>query len=162
MDLTEMTDRTMIAEALSAYCDFVDRSDVDALVGLYTADVTIDMGHGALFRGRERLRALLLDRIGLWETTNHHWSNLRVLHYDGVSASVVSHLHVYHDDPSRGVSMQLWGRYEDELVKQRGGWLFHVRRLRVAGVEEAPSTPVPDRFERFARMPLPARPPAPR
>ena len=54
--------------------------------------------------------------------------------------------------------MQLWGRYEDELVAAQGRWLIRARRLLVAGVRESTSQELPDRFERYPRMPLPVRP----
>ena len=155
MDLPELIDRIEIAETLSRYCDFVDRSDIVSLVGLFTDDILMDMGNGATASGRERLRPLLIDRVGRWRTTNHHCSNVILRRYDAGSASVTSYLYAFHDDPARNESMHLWGRYEDELVKVQGAWRFRIRRLRVAGVQQGESRPVPERFERFARLPLP-------
>lgn len=155
MDLTELVDRALITDTLHTYCDLVDRSEVDALVALFTDDLVMDMGQGVVVHGRERFRALLLDRIGHWTTTNHHSSTVVLTRWDGATAGVTSYLYAFHDAPARDETMHLWGRYTDELVQQDGRWLIRERRLRVAGVQLTPSSPVPARFERFARQPLP-------
>ena len=150
MDIAELVDRTLITDLLHAYCDRVDRSDIDGLMTLFADDIEIDMGRGATFTGHPALRALLVDRTGRWATTSHHSSTMSLLHYDGATATTTSYLYVLHDDPARDEAMHLWGRYDDGMVKQDGTWRFRTRRLRVAGVSHAPSTPLPDRFERRA------------
>ncbi len=157
MDLAELVDRTLITDTLHAYCDRVDRADVDALLDLFTDDATLDMGHGATATGRTELRPFMIERIGRWTTTHHQCSTVTVLRYDGSTATTVSHVTVLHDHPGRDEAMQLWARYTDDLVKLGDGWRIRVRRLRVAGVTRTAPTPLPDRFERIRREALPGR-----
>ncbi len=154
MDLAELVDRTLITDTLHAYCDRVDRSDLDALLDLFTDDAELDMGHGATATGPE-LRPFVIERIRRWTTTQHHCSTITVARYDGATASTVSYLYVFHDDPGRDETLHLWGRYLDELVKEQGSWRIRRRRLRVAGARRTASSPLPDRFEPFPRQPLP-------
>jgi len=156
VDLTELVDRALITDTLHAYCDLVDRSDVEGLLALFTDDLVMDMGRGVVVHGRERFRALLLDRIGRWTTTSHHCSTVVLTRWDGGTAATTSHLYAFHDAPARDETMHMWGRYTDELVKQGDRWLIRERRLRVAGVQLTPSSPLPDRFEPFPRTPLPS------
>lgn len=155
MDLAELVDRTLIADTLHAYCDRVDRSDLDALLDLFTDDAELDMGRGATATGRSELRPFVIERIRRWTTTQHHCSTITVASYDGTTASTVSYLYVFHDAPGRDESLHLWGRYEDDLVKEGRTWRIRRRRLRVAGARRTASTPMPDRFEPFPRLPLP-------
>ncbi|MPQ96489.1 hypothetical protein GB931_00845 [Modestobacter sp. I12A-02628] len=155
MELTELADRLLIAETLHAYCDLVDRAEVEQLLALFTADAVLDMGHGATATGQPALRAMVRDRVGRWTTTNHHCSTTRVLHYDGATAGTTSQLYAFHDAPGRGERMHLWGRYDDELVRADGGWLIRRRALRVTGVNRTASEELPGRFQRLERAPLP-------
>lgn len=157
MDLTELQDRALIGDVLAAYCDLVDRCDVDGLTRLFTDDAVLDLGRGVTVEGSVQLRALLLDRIGRWTTTSHHGSTVCVQAYDGATAATTSYVYAFHDHPADDRTMHLWGRYEDELVRGADRWRISYRRLRVAGVREQASSRVPERFERFARLPLPAR-----
>ena len=157
ISLEELEDRVLITEMMHAYCDFVDTCQIDRLLGLFTDDALLDMGNEALFQGRSELRSLLVDRLGLWTSTNHHVSNVRFVEYDGRSATTVSYIYAFHQKPEANEGMHLWGRYLDELTKESADWRIRVRRLRVAGVSYAGAEAIPERFDRFARDPLPER-----
>lgn len=157
MDLTELTDRVLIAHTLAVYCDYVDRFDLPALLGLFTDDVLLDMGRGVLITGQEHLCAALIQRVGRWTSTSHHNANVIVTAYSGTHATVLSYVYAFHNNPERDEAMHLWGRYEDELVKVDGAWRIRIRRLRVAGAQETVSSAFPARFEGVTRALLPAR-----
>lgn len=143
MSLEELGDRSRITDTLYAYCDYVDTPQIDRLVDLFTEDAVIDMGQDARFTGRAELRSLL-DRIRVWVTTNHYCANVRLVEYDGRSATTISSVYAYHDHPEQARTMHLWGRYLDELTKESGTWRIRERRLRVAGVSYTRSEPVPN------------------
>ena len=151
MDLTELSDRVQISQTLSAYCDSIDRGDMAALAEVFTDDVVMDMGHGAVFTGRARLLRLVQEVTAVWETTHHQCSNHLVGRYNGTGADATSYVYAFHDAPARNEAMHLWGRYTDELVKQDGAWRIQLRRLRVAAVTMTSSSPLPERFERISR-----------
>jgi SnoaL-like domain len=54
-------------------------------------------------------------------------------------AVVSSHLYAWHRPLAGGEDWELWGRYEDVVVRVGGEWWIHERRLLVAGVVGFPS-----------------------
>ena len=155
MTLAELSDRLAITDTLNAYCDRVDRSDLEGLLALFTDDVVLALGPAAVVRGLDELRALVVERVGRWTTTSHHCSTTTVHEYDGRRATTTTYLYAFHDRPADDVSMHMWGRYEDELVAGEHHWRIRRRSLRVAGIQHTASQSVPERFSRFGRLSLP-------
>ena len=154
-ELQELLDRSRIADAVQAYCDHADHADVEAILGLFTDDAVLDLGGGALHRGKAELREVFIDRFALYTSTSFHCSGLRLVRYDGTTATTSTYLHAFHESVEQHRQMQIWGRFEDEMVNRSGVWLFQQRHLRVAGLSHAPSVEVPARFSRIERMPPP-------
>jgi len=155
----ELLDRSRIGDTIYAWCDYVDRTDIDAVLDLFTEDAQMDLGGGAIHRGHAELREMLLDRFALYSTTSFHCSAVRLVRYDGVTASTTTYLNAFHDARHTDRRMHLWGRYEDDMVNDAGMWKFHRRRLRVAGLSHAPVHEVPPRFNRVGRDPVPEQRP---
>lgn len=149
----ELLDRARIADATYAYCDYVDHGDVEAVVALFTDDGEIDLGGGAVHRGRAELHDMFADRLSLYTTTSYHCSGIRMASYDGVSAATSVYLFAFHEAGELGRQMHLWGRFQDELVLQAGAWKFRRRHLLVAGLNHATSHGVPRRFDRITHLP---------
>lgn len=156
VDLRALQDRVSILETIHAYCDHVDRADIDSLVELFTDDAVFDYGHGTVFTGRDALRSLFEDRLGRYVATNHHCSTERVLSYDGEQAQTVVYVYAFHEDAVNQAHVHVWGRYEDTMLNQDGRWRISERRVRVAGVETTPADTLPERFERYSRAALPS------
>ncbi len=153
----ELLDRSRIADTIYAWCDYVDRTDVDAVLDLFTPDGQFDLGGGAIHRGHAQLREMLLDRFALYSTTSFHCSAVRLVRYDGATASTTTYLNAFHDARDTDRRMHLWGRYEDDMVNEGDMWKFQRRRLRVAGLSHAPAHEVPPRFSRVAAIRCPSR-----
>lgn len=160
-ELRELLDRSRIADTIYAFCDYVDRGDVDSVVKLFVEDGLMDLGGGAVHRGHTELQDMLTDRFQLYTTTSFHCSNIRVVSYDGVTASTTTYLYGIHDSAELKCQMHLWGRYEDDLVNESDTWLFVARRLRVAGLNHIASEEVPRRFNRIGHEPASDRPAPP-
>jgi ketosteroid isomerase-like protein len=154
-DLRRLLDRTAIVEVIHAYCDHVDRVDVDALVDLFTEDAVLDYGNSALFEGRAALRDLFGNRLGVDRATNHHCSTERVLAYDGTTAETVAYVYAFHEVLETGQHLHVWGRYEDSFRLDGDTWRISSRRIRVAGVETNDGQALPTRFERYERASTP-------
>ncbi|GAA1019448.1 hypothetical protein Aple_049070 [Acrocarpospora pleiomorpha] len=152
-DWRETTDRQAVTDVLLAYCDLVDRAEVDELAAIFTEGACFDYGNGAVFTGRESLRALFADRLGRYRATNHHLSNIRV-ELSGDAASAVSYVYAWHESAANGEQLHIWGRYVDTLARSGEGWLLDTRQVRVAGAATHPAFPLPERFERYARRDL--------
>ncbi|WP_214103691.1 nuclear transport factor 2 family protein [Acrocarpospora catenulata] len=148
-----LVDRAAVTDVLLAYCDLVDRAEVDELVAIFTKGASFDYGNGAVFAGKEQLRALFADRLGRYRATNHHLSNIRVT-LSGDAASAVSYVYAWHESAADGGQLHIWGRYIDTLVRVDGTWLLDTRQVRVAGAATAAAFPLPERFERYARRDL--------
>ena len=150
-DLRELLDRARIADTIYAYCDHVDRADVDAVVELFAEDGVVDLGGGAFHRGHAELRDMFTDRFALYSTTSFHSSGVRIVHYDGATATTTTSLYAFHEAAELKRQLHLWGRFEDELVNESGTWRCAVRHLRVAGISHTPSHEVPKRFSQIER-----------
>lgn len=143
-------DRGDIERLVYAYCDAVDRAAIDALLALFTADAVIDYGHGRLIVGRDRIGELFRDRLDRYGATSHHASNVTIDPTpDG--AEVASSVYAWHllEDGSHA---EVWGRYDDIVVRRSGGWQLSSRRIRAAGWRGFPDPPgLPGPFERIDR-----------
>lgn len=149
----DVTERRAIEEVFLGYCEHVDLYEIDALVGLFTEDATLDFGHGRLFEGREQFRAVLRDRMALYENTSHHVSNIRVRLTGPDTATASVYVYAWHrrpgSRPDGSDDMHVWGRYYDDLVRTADGWRISYHRIRAAG-EAGFAAP----FERIARRPV--------
>ena len=154
-DVRQLLDRTAIVETIHAYCDHVDRADLNALVDLFTEDAVFDYGNGNTFEERNALMALFNDRLSIYQATNHHCSTERILQYDGISAETVAYVYAFHETHTTNKHVHVWGRYEDTFRNDDGTWRIQQRRVRVAGVETTDAEPLPNRFERYQRASLP-------
>lgn len=153
-DVQELLDRSRIADTIYAYCEHVDRADLDAVIDLFVEDGTIDLGAGAIHRGHDEIRDMLVDRFTLYTATSFFCTGVRLVRYDGETASTTTHLQTYHNATRPPRQMQLRGFFEDDLVKVAAGWKFRARHLRVSGMSQGEATEVPPRFSRVGRSPV--------
>jgi uncharacterized protein (TIGR02246 family) len=125
-----MGKRRQIQHQLNRYSDAVNRRDWAAFAALYAEDA-IWQGTGALamrFEGREAITrgfAGIIDPMSMFVQMNAP----AVIDVRGDRASARSTLHELGDVPADGTRFELYGRYEDELVRRDGAWLFHHRRF---------------------------------
>jgi ketosteroid isomerase-like protein len=121
-----------IERVLFNYCDLVDRAHVDELAELFTDDAVIDYGYDRLITGREQIRGLFLDRLGRYLGTSHHASNVTIDMTSDTVATASSAVYAWHRLPD-GDTAEVWGRYDDELVREGSHWRLARRRIRAAG-----------------------------
>lgn len=150
-DLRRLIDVAGINDTIQAYSEHLDRGDVDGVVGLFCSGALMDMGGGAVYHGHAEIRDLFTDRLELYKVSNLHSSAARLTSYDGASASVTSSLYAFFDAAHQDLQMQVWGRYDDEMVLDAGTWRFRERHLLVAGIAHSTTDAVPDRFNRLGR-----------
>ena len=125
-------DRHAIERTLYAYCDLVDRAHVDELAGLFTSDAVIDYGYGRLIEGRERIRELFRDRLSRYQATSHHASNVIIDRLDDDRVLAASTVYAWHRLLD-GETAEVWGRYDDVIVRDGGTWRLASRHIRAAG-----------------------------
>ncbi len=150
-----LIDTAEVTDVLYAYCDLVDRAEIDQLAAVFAEDAVFDYGHGRLFTGRDALVALFRDRIGQYQATNHYLSNVRITFPTATTASSVAYVYAFHHYAESGDHFHVWGRYIDDLVRTADGWRIQTRKVRTAGDHLVPVAPgTTSRFERYDRAPL--------
>ncbi len=147
----QVADKLAICEVLYAYCDHLDRMDLDSLAALFTEDCFVDYGPEPRLQshGAAQLR-VDLERMWRWARTSHHLANVVVhLGHDGVSARASSSVIAWHERPD-GTTATMMGRYLDELVRRERCWLIARRRQELLG-NDAGFTVNINRFDRRPR-----------
>jgi ketosteroid isomerase-like protein len=135
----DLADRQDITDVLNAYCECLDRMDLDALVELFTADCSVDYGTGPWLQstGRDALRRNLQE-LWRWSRTSHHLSNVSIeiaREGEGARARALSYVLAWHE-AADGSTATMMGRYEDRLRKEGGRWWIACRRQLLMGNDE--------------------------
>ena len=136
-----MAKRGKIQQQLNRYSDAVNRRDWKAFASLYAEDAIWE-GTGELamrFEGRDAITqgfAGIIGAMSMFVQMNAPG----VIEVRGDRASARSTIHELGDVPADGTRFELYGRYEDELVRRHGEWLFQHRRF-VPGTRQI--TPIP-------------------
>jgi 3-phenylpropionate/cinnamic acid dioxygenase small subunit len=128
-------DRAAIGDLLIDYCRHLDRMDLAALAGLFTADCQVTYGPDPKLSasGRTALEASLA-RMWRWSRTAHHLSNLRIWPGAEGTALAESYVHAWHERPD-GATATIFGRYLDKLVRTPQGWRIEERRMEMNGAD---------------------------
>ena len=125
-----MGKRRQIQHQLNRYSDAVNRRDWKALATLFAEDAIWE-GMGELvmrFEGRDAIThgfAVIIEPMSMFVQMNAP----AVIEVHGDQASARSTIHELGDVPADGTRFEIYGRYEDELVRHKGEWLFHHRRF---------------------------------
>lgn len=145
-------DRFAIHDLLVDYCRHLDRMDLSALAGLFTADclVVYGLGPNSTAQGARALEESLA-RMWRWSRTAHHLSNVRIWSSGADSARSESCVMAWHERSDR-TTATVYGRYLDSLVRTLEGWRIAVRRMEMNGADagfrvaipQAPRRPPPE------------------
>ncbi|MGH7899581.1 MAG: nuclear transport factor 2 family protein, partial [Candidatus Binatia bacterium] len=124
---TVSEDKDAIRELIARYCFLIDGKQYDEWAKTFAEDAVFEVVGTFKFEGREAIRAFA-DNIPLNEqglpgfkhcTLNH------VVSVDGDRAKAECYVVLVNDGKPLQINMA--GRYEDDLVKQGGRWLFRKR-----------------------------------
>jgi uncharacterized protein (TIGR02246 family) len=125
-------DRLAITDLYAAYNHAIDYGDAAAFGACFTADGSLDTGHGDPTIGTEALVAFVPVVNQLMPGMRHSISNLLV---EGGSDAATGQAYLWsYRHGATGNEVILTGRYTDDLRKVDGAWKFAVRTL-------APDTP---------------------
>ncbi len=144
-------DHFAIHDLLVDYCLHLDRMDLGALSGLFTADCLVVYGPDPQLtaNGAKALEASLA-RMWRWNRTAHHLSNLRITPEGADTALAESYVMAWHERPD-GSTATIYGRYLDRLSRTSDGWRISERRMEMNGsdtgfrvaIPQAPRHPPP-------------------
>jgi ketosteroid isomerase-like protein len=142
-------------EVFTAFCDFMDRGDVDAAVDLHCDDLVFyDAGKSEPMRGKEPLRARL-DHVRFsypGRRTLHTPSNFRfhtVSAHDAECHVVIALYDLLRNPEGRGISAystEFLGYAEEDIrfALADGRWKFHTRKVAfMAGAKRLPIGTLP-------------------
>lgn len=126
-----LEDRAEIAELIARYCVAMDDRDVDAFPRLFTPDVRIRSGDGAMdARGLADVTAMFTGRFAVLGPS-HHFTHDRVVEFDGGDGDAARGLVLAHAEMNRrGEPMLAAIRYHDVYARHDGCWKFRERELR--------------------------------
>ena len=125
-----MGKRRDIQHQLNRYTDAVNRRDWQAFASVYAKDAIWE-GLGDLVMRFEGRDAITLGFLEIIEPMSMfvQMNGPALIDVDGDRASARSTIHELGDVPAQGTRFELYGRYEDELVRHNGVWLFQSRRF---------------------------------
>ncbi len=140
-----------VERLLHGYCDSVDRVDMVMFASLFSEDAILDYGFNRIFTGRDAIVALLSSRLNNYKATSHHLSNITINEISATTLHVTSTIYAWHrlmDD----TQAEVWGRYDDEIVRGADGWRIVRHVVRAAG-SRGFATPegLPSPFEPYNR-----------
>lgn len=140
--LRELTDRQVISDVLTAYCEALDRMDLSAVAALFTPDCVVDYGTTDWLKS-EGTVALERDLARLWRfrRTAHLLSNIRIELQGADTATASSYVHAWHEREN-GETSTILGRYDDQLVRTGDGWRIHRRRMSMLGSDTGFRVPI--------------------
>jgi ketosteroid isomerase-like protein len=126
-------DRRAITSVLHGYCRMLDSLDLERVPAFFTEDCEVVYGpdprmqsHGAADLERA------LRRLGRFARTSHHLSNVEIELTGPDSATSVSYVLAWHQQPD-GISRTLYAQYHDRFVRTTGGWRIAERRQLTNG-----------------------------
>jgi uncharacterized protein (TIGR02246 family) len=130
MGESTMSKRREIQHQLNRYTDAVNRRDWQAFASVYAEDAIWE-GTGELVMRFEGRDAITRGFTGLIEAMSMfvQMNAPAVIELHGDRALARSTIHELGDVPADGTRFELYGRYEDELVRHDGEWLFRHRRF---------------------------------
>ncbi len=127
---TALEEKDAIREVLAEYCFRLDDGRFAEMAALFTENGTWDTAFGRA-TGRAVIAELarsLREGAGDQRPRGAHLVTNISIALDGASAKVRSNWTVVQNSPE-GPKIGSGGAYNDELVKEHGGWLFRYRKI---------------------------------
>jgi 3-phenylpropionate/cinnamic acid dioxygenase small subunit len=126
-------DREQIRELYSRYAFTIDYGPYDEWVKCFTPDGVFDSPRLGRHEGHEALRKFTVTyTASRGDAQVRHMMTNVTFRIEGDMAKGGCYLTYYHCKAGKA-TLQAIGRYQDELRKINGEWLFHYRRVFIDG-----------------------------
>jgi uncharacterized protein (TIGR02246 family) len=124
-------DKLEIHELFARYSHAIDTGAADDLAATFTPDGAFD-GPGGTHTGSDAIRQMGREYHDHPDINNtQHWTNSIVVEGEGDQATAVCYAMCISPTVDGGaIRIELINRYEDELRRHDGRWLFHRRVVR--------------------------------
>jgi uncharacterized protein (TIGR02246 family) len=129
--LRRLEDLEEIRQLFVDYGRHLDAGDVHAYAGLFADDGEILLGPIGRAKGRAAIVELMTKVRERASTPSHHLITSPVIRLDGDRATSDVQWTVIRPGADGTLEVAMFGRHEDELVRERGRWCFRRRRGRV-------------------------------
>jgi len=128
--ITVLEEKDAIRELIARYCFHVDACEFDEWAATFTEDAVFEVVDLFRFESRESIREFAnhIPRNERGETGMKHLTMNQVIEVDGERATAKCNLLIIREGTP--LHADIVGRYDDELVKQSGRWLFKRRTAR--------------------------------
>lgn len=129
-----------ITDLLHAYCRAIDDNRPDDVIELFTPDCEYDYG-GELGSFSTRADAYKFFRAGtdkIYKRSAHYVSNIEITFTGVDSAHSIAYLNAWHEFHEDIPNAWIFGRYADQLRRNRAGWKIRRRRVDTMGHEAWP------------------------
>ena len=124
-----MSELAAIQNQINRYTDAVNRRDWSVFPAIYAEDATWEgLGLKLKFAGLAAITeglSEIVEGFAVFVQMN----SPAAIEVDGDRAFARSTIHEHWDTPADGTRTDVYGRYEDELVKIGGRWMFQARRF---------------------------------
>lgn len=121
-----------VAGVLADYARHVDAADIDAVAALFHPNASVDYGPHHRRTGRDDIAVMFGQMLSSVSSTSHHISNLRTSP-DGERVNSQAYVMAWHLLADSGERMDVYGRYDDVLVRLDGRLVIVERVLWVHG-----------------------------
>ena len=127
---TVLEEKDAIHETIANYCFHFDGAEFDKWVDLFADDGVFEAGARGTHKGKEALRKFLktIPLTGGSPIMKHCVMN-EIIKVNGDAATAKSYIILVRAKGEGALVNGLAGRYEDELTKQDGRWLFKTRKV---------------------------------
>ena len=124
-----MSELAAIQNQINRYTDAVNRRDWSVFPTIYAEDATWEaVGLNLRFEGLKAITQGLSEIVEAM-TVFVQMNSPAVIEVHGDHALARSTIHELWDVPAEGARTDIYGRYEDELVKVTADWMFQSRRF---------------------------------
>jgi hypothetical protein len=126
-------DREQIRELYAHYAFTIDHGPYEEWVRCFTADGVFDSPRLGRHEGQDALRKFTVTyKNSAGDSQVRHMMTNVTFQVDGDRGLGGCYLTYYHVKGGKA-TLQALGRYQDELRKVNGEWLFHYRRVYIDG-----------------------------
>ena len=122
-----LEEKDAIREVIARYCFHIDRNDFDAWAQTFTEDGVFEVQNLMKFEGRSSIREFAnhIPKNERGQTGMMHYTMNQIIDVSGERATATCYMLIVREGTP--LHADIAGRYEDELVKQSGRWLFKRR-----------------------------------
>jgi len=123
-----LEEKDAIRELIARYCFHVDACEFDEWAATFTEDGVFEVVDLFRFEGRSSIREFgnHIPKNERGQTGMKHLTMNQIIDVDGERATAKCNVLIIREGTP--LHVDIVGRYEDELVKESGRWLFKHRR----------------------------------